>query len=334
MVITENQSLKHTNTFGIDIFAKRYVEVRSVEELKEIIKIAKQDNSEILVIGSGSNILFTKNYNGLIVKNDIQGIEVLEEKDNDVFVKAGAGVLWDDLVEFCVDNNYWGVENLSLIPGTVGAAPIQNIGAYGVELSDSFYSLNGVFLDSLNTKTFYKNEIQFGYRNSIFKGELKGRFIITEVILKLSKIPKPVLTYRELKSVDSSAISLSGIRNKIIEIRKSKLPDPGKLGNAGSFFKNPVVDGKLFLPLKRKYKSIVYFEVGKNKYKISAGWLIENCGYKGKKVGNVGCYEKQALIIVNYGKATGDEVYKFSKNIQKEVKQKFGILLIPEVNII
>lgn len=337
-MIIENYSLRDLNTFGLDVKASYFVEIKSISDIKKLLELKSPEYSKSLVLGLGSNILFTKDFDGLVIKNSLQEIEIEDERENEVFIKAGGGIIWDDLVNYCVENSYWGIENLSLIPGTVGAAPVQNIGAYGVELKDVFYSLNGTYLDDGKSQTFSKEESQFGYRSSLFKKELKNKFLITNIILRLSKRPAPRLNYRELKkkfeSREENKITLREIRNRVIEIRKNKLPDPVELGNAGSFFKNPIISNNELINLQKHFKEIVYFKIDNKHSKISAGWLIEKCGLKGFRKENVGTYPKQALIIVNYGKATGKEIYEFSQKIQLKVKDKFGVLLEPEVNIL
>lgn len=337
-MIIENYSLRDLNTFGLDVKASYFVEIKSISDIKKLLELKSPEYSKSLVLGLGSNILFTKDFDGLVIKNSLQEIEIEDERENEVFIKAGGGIIWDDLVNYCVENSYWGIENLSLIPGTVGAAPVQNIGAYGVELKDVFYSLNGIYLDDGKSQTFSKEESQFGYRSSLFKKELKNKFLITNIILRLSKRPALRLNYRELKkkfeSREENKITLREIRNSVIEIRKNKLPDPVELGNAGSFFKNPIISNNELINLQKHFKEIVYFKIDNKHSKISAGWLIEKCGLKGFRKENVGTYPKQALIIVNYGKATGKEIYEFSQKIQLKVKDKFGVLLEPEVNIL
>lgn len=337
-MIIENYSLKKLNTFGLDVKAAYFIDVKSLEYLEEQFELIRKKQFKYLVLGSGSNILFTKDYDGLVIKNSVQGIEIINETEKEIFIKTGGGVIWDNLVSFCIKNNYWGIENLSLIPGTVGAAPVQNIGAYGVELKDVFYSLDGIYLTDGKRKTFSKEESQFGYRSSIFKKELRNKFLITNVILRLSKLPAPKLNYRALRekfgSQEIKKISLSEIRSIVIEIRNGKLPNPAELGNAGSFYKNPVISNNVLKDLQKNFQDIVYFKIGDKYSKISAGWLIEKCGLKGFRDGYVGTYPKQALIIVNYGNATGKEIFEFSRMIQLKVKDKFGILLEPEVNIL
>lgn len=336
--ILDNISLKTFNTFGIDVTAKKFVEIINSNQLLEILDGNKSKREKLLMLGGGSNILFTKNYDGLVIKNAIAEISIVEENENDVILSAGAGVIWDDLVDFCVTKNYGGIENLKLIPGTVGAAPIQNIGAYGVELVDVFESLTGYFIEDMTKKVFYKNDCEFGYRNSLFKTELKDHFIITEVRLRLSKHPKINLDYKALKD----SLKLAGIENPTIKdisehvkaIRESKLPDPEVLGNSGSFFKNPEVSIYKADELITSFPDLVSYSIDNKKVKIPAGWLIDKCGLKGLRMGNAGTYEKQALVLVNFGGATGKEIYDTAMFIKEKVINKFGIELIPEVNII
>ncbi|MBE0571275.1 MAG: UDP-N-acetylmuramate dehydrogenase [Ignavibacteriaceae bacterium] len=338
MLLNKNHSLKNWNTFGVDVKAKLFIEVFSEDELREILSDIKFKSERKFILGGGSNILFKKDFEGLLIKVSISGINVLEENDNSVLIEAGAGIIWNELVKFCVDGNYVGIENLTLIPGTVGAAPIQNIGAYGQEFADTFVSLNGLFVETGEQKTFIKDDCKFSYRSSIFKEELKNNFVVTSVRLRLSKNLKPNLTYKAL----SDYLAKNGIINPTIkevssavaEIRKSKLPDPQKIGNAGSFFKNPVVSEDSFRKLKAEYSDIVSFPSESGQTKISAGWLIEKCGWKGKRVGDVGTSPDHALIICNFGNATGSEILEFAMRIKEEVANKFGIQLEEEVNIL
>ncbi|MFC2133747.1 UDP-N-acetylmuramate dehydrogenase [Bacteroidota bacterium] len=338
MEIFHNYSLRELNTFCVNVKASYLVEITSEKGLLEILSNKKLKWLDRLILGSGSNILFTKNYSGLILKNEIKGIKVIEENDSNVFIRIGSGVIWDSLVKHCVDKNYYGIENLSAIPGTVGAAPVQNIGAYGVELKDVLHSVEGIFMADGEKQIFSNEDCEFAYRSSIFKTMLKKSFYITKVILKLSKKPEVNLSYAALKKeVDKlklKKITARDIRNVVQEIRASKLPDPSELGNAGSFFKNPEVRLNEFEKLKKNHPEIVYFKGKGKRVKISAGWLIEQCGWKGTRFGNTGTFEKQSLVIVNYNKATGKEIYNFSRLIQESVLEEFNIRLIPEVNII
>ncbi len=338
MKILNDHSLQDLNTFKINVKAKFFAEIFSVEKSQELLADKNLEKEKKFVLGGGSNILFTKNFNGLVIKNSIPGIKVIEDNIDSVLIEAGAGVNWDDLVKFCVDKNYGGIENLSFIPGTVGAAPIQNIGAYGQELTETFQSLEAVSISSLKFKTFVKDECKFAYRYSIFKEELKNQFIITSIKLKLKKNPLVKSDYGDIRtSLEKSKIiepTIADVRKTIIQIRKDKLPDQLVIGNAGSFFKNPIVDNKRFEIIKVENNDVVAFKVDENSVKIAAGWLIEKCGWKGKRVGNVGTYLKHSLIIVNHDDATGAEVLEFAMRIKEEVESKFGIILEEEVNII
>lgn len=336
MDIVKNKSLKKLNTFNIDINAKYFTEVWSEEELCTILSEFRRE--KILLLGGGSNILFTKDFDGLVIKNSIPGISVAYEDEEKVLVKAGAGVVWNDLVLFCIEQNYGGIENLILIPGTVGAAPIQNIGAYGVELKDVFNSLKGIYINDCNEEVFVKEQCNFGYRDSIFKNELKGKFVITYVLIELSKKPVLVGNYGSVsEGLKQSGIEnpdIADIANVISNIRISKLPDPKVYGNAGSFFKNPVVNKELHDKLKSNFPSIPSYPQGEGYYKIPAGWLIETSGWKGKRIGNAGSHKLQSLVLVNYGGATSQDVLTVARSIKETVKQMFNIDLHEEVNII
>ena len=338
MLIHQDYSLKRLHTFGIDVKTKLFAEIFSNEDLLEIISDKKLMAEPKFILGGGSNILFTKNFNGLVIKVSLPGIYKVDENERTVLVEAGAGEVWEELVTFCVSNNFGGIENLTLIPGSVGAAPIQNIGAYGQELSDTIESLKGIFIEDGTVKSFSKSDCNFSYRNSIFKKELKNKFIITSLRLKLNKNPIINLTYKqvedELQNLKISNPTITDLSKLVAKIRKSKLPHPDEIGNAGSFFKNPVVHTQKYLELVESHPGIISYDVDKNFKKIAAGWLIENCGWKGRRIGNVGTHQKHALIIVNYGDATGDEVMDFSIRIIQAVELKFGIRLENEVNII
>jgi UDP-N-acetylmuramate dehydrogenase len=334
-MIKTNINLKNYNTFRVEAVAKFYTELNNIKDLDFLISNI-QNYSQKIFLGGGSNILFINDFNGLVIKNNLTGIEIEHENDEQVIVSAYSGEVWDNLVSFCVKNNFYGIENLTAIPGTVGAAPVQNIGAYGTELKDIFYSLEGYSFTKNNFITFYKNDCEFDYRKSIFK-KLRNDFFIVKVKLILSKKKKFNLEYKSLKNAllnfTEDELNLQIVSQTIREIRNSKLPDYNFLGNAGSFFKNPEVDKNTFLNLVAKYPDISYFQTDSG-YKISAGWLIEKVGYKGKREGDVGCYDKQALVLINYGNATGNEILNFAKKIQNEVFEKFDISLEPEVNII
>lgn len=336
--IQANISLKAYNTFGIDVKAKHFVTMSSTEEIIEFCRKHLKDYQKHLILGGGSNILFTKDFDGIVVKIENKEIEVVEEDEKHVFVKAAAGEIWDELVEFCVKNNYGGIENLSNIPGTVGAAPIQNIGAYGVELKDAFVQLEAIEIITGKTKVFSKTECEFGYRNSVFKNKLKGLYIITSLTLKLSKTPTLSFEYGamrdELERLNIENPELKDIRQAVINIRSAKLPDPDTIGNGGSFFKNPVVENKKLESLKQRYPGIPSYKQDKHNVKLAAGWLIDQCGWKGKRIGNAGVHKDQALVIVNHGDASGKEILSLSEEIQDSVFDKFGIPLVPEVNIL
>jgi UDP-N-acetylmuramate dehydrogenase len=338
MLLNKNHSLKNLNTFGVDVKAKLFAEVFSEEEIFDLLADEKINPDKKLVLGGGSNILFTKDFDGMVIKLSSATINVIKESSDFVLIEADAGVVWDDLVKYCVERNFGGIENLTLIPGTVGATPIQNIGAYGQELADNFDSLRGVFIKSGKKKSFKNSECRFSYRSSIFKEELKNEFVITSIRLKLLKVPKPNLNYKALNDYLSkkeiTKPSIKDISNAIAEIRRSKLPDPQKIGNAGSFFKNPVVMEDLFQKIKSDYPDIVSFPSESGKTKISAGWLIEKSGWKGKRVGDVGTSPEHSLVICNFDKATGAEILEFAMRIKEEVSNKFGIILEEEVNML
>lgn len=342
MNIQENLSLKKYNTFGIDATAKYFVDFHSVEELQESLEFKKLStvNSQLstLILGGGSNILFTKDVDGLVLKNELKGIEVIREVGDEVHIKAGAGENWHQFVLYCLQNNLAGVENLSLIPGNVGASPMQNIGAYGVEIKDVFHSLEAFHIKDKKIVTFNLQDCEFGYRESVFKGKYKNDFVITSVTYRLSKTPQFNISYgairQELDAMQIKELSIQAISRAVINIRSSKLPDPAVIGNAGSFFKNPEVSKGDFEKLKDKFPAIVGYDLENGNIKLAAGWLIEQCGWKGYRRGDAGCHGMQALVLVNYGKATGEEVYSLSQEIIQSVKDRFGVLLHREVNII
>ncbi len=332
MQIQQNKSLKQYNTFGINAIAKEYAEFESIEDLKQI-DLEKNH----LVLGGGSNILFTKNVDGLVLKNNIRGIDLLEETDDHVIIRAGAGENWHQLVLSTVDRGLGGMENLSLIPGNTGASPMQNIGAYGVEIKDIFHSLEAFSVADKTVVTFRNEDCNFGYRESVFKNKYKGQFIICSVSFRLQKKPSINTSYgaisQELEKMGVINPSIKDVSNAVINIRSSKLPDPKITGNAGSFFKNPVVEKDLADSLKSTYPNLPYYTTG-DKVKLAAGWLIEQCGWKGYRKGDAGCYDKQALVLVNYGSATGNEIYDLSEQILESVKEKFKVILEREVNIL
>ncbi|HUZ58924.1 MAG TPA: UDP-N-acetylmuramate dehydrogenase [Hanamia sp.] len=341
MQVYQNYSLKKHNTFGIESIAKYFATFSCVYELEESLKNKKNISSNI-ILGGGSNILFTKNYNGFILKNEIGGIEIVNEDEEFIFIRAGAGVKWHHFVMDCVKNNYGGVENLSLIPGNVGASPMQNIGAYGVEIKDVFFELEAFHLRDKTTQKFSAEECEFGYRESIFKKKYKDQFAILNVTYRLRKKPVFNISYgtieEELKKMRVEKLSIKAISDAVIHIRTLKLPNPDIIGNAGSFFKNPVINNRELLQLKELVNSSLqkfsFYKIDENHFKIPAGWLIEQCGWKGFRKGDAGCYEKQALVLVNYGNATGKEIYNLSEEIKISVKEKFGIEIEREVNIL
>jgi len=337
MEILQNVSLKPFNTFGVDVKAAFFVHIKTIEELQALSKEALFKNSSKLILGGGSNILFTKDFEGLVLKTDLQGIELLGDDAKYYYVSVKGGENWHQFVLRSIKENWQGLENLSLIPGTVGAAPIQNIGAYGVEVADCIESVKAMEIASGALHTFDATACKFGYRNSVFKQELKGQFLIYEVIFKLNKIPNHNITYKPLEAAlqnfSSDELTAKMISDAVIAIRQSKLPDPETIGNCGSFFKNPVVPRGLSNKLFELYPNMPIYPVGEKEVKIPAGWLIEKCGLKGIKEGNVGTYEKQALVLVNHGRATGSEAFLFANKIINSVKETFGISLEPEVNI-
>ncbi len=330
-------SLKGRHTFGIDVKARYLFEYHLVSELRELLQNPICHESELLQMGAGSNLLFLSDYPGVILHSCISGIEVVEQHDDYVIVKAGAGVEWDSLVEWCVERDFGGVENLSLIPGDAGAAPVQNIGAYGVEFKDVFHACDAISIADGSNLHFTWDDCEFGYRDSVFKNRLKNKVVITYVYLKLSRNPSLILEYGNLK--DAVAIlggpSLRNIRQAVIRIRQSKLPDPSQYGNAGSFFKNPVVDIKVLEEIQAMYSHVPFYNTDvSGKVKIPAGWLIDRLGWKGKSVGNAGVHKHQALVLINLGGALGTEVKELAHQISADVKQNFNIDLECEVNMI
>lgn len=334
MKILLQHSLRHFNTFGIKASAERFTTVQSVEELRQVLQA---DEGPYHILGGGSNILLTGNLPGLVIKNEIGGIEIYREDENEALVGAGGGVVWHELVLWCIGKNLGGIENLSLIPGSVGAAPIQNIGAYGVELKVVFDHLEAVELSTGELHIFHAADCRFGYRDSIFKNELQGRFFISKVFLKLTKSHHLQTDYGDIqRTLSEMGIAHPGIRDvsdAVIRIRQSKLPDPAQLGNAGSFFKNPEISSSQFEKLKTQFPNIVHFNLPNGRVKVPAGWLIEQAGWKGRRLGDAGCHERQALVLVNFGQAGGQEILELAKKIQASVEEKFGIQLTPEVNI-
>ena len=337
MHIEHHKSLKNYNTFGIDVKAERFVSVSSLAELKEAISNTAYPHKFIL--GGGSNMLLTKDISHLVVHIDLKGITPVFEDQNIIHLKVNGGENWHSLVMYCVSKNYGGIENLSLIPGKVGAAPIQNIGAYGVELKDVFVSCESLSVSDFSLKKFGLKDCEFGYRNSIFKNKEKGNFIITSVTIALTKNNHRLKTAYgsiqeelELNQIDNPTIK--DVSDAVIAIRQSKLPNPDELGNSGSFFKNPVISADTFKRFSSEFPTAPYYQVSENEYKIPAGWLIEQAGFKGKRFGDAGVHKKQALVLVNYGTASGEDIIALAQKIQTEVKNRFGISIEPEVNII
>ncbi|MFZ5554859.1 MAG: UDP-N-acetylmuramate dehydrogenase [Bacteroidota bacterium] len=337
MGIEENISLKPWNTFGIDVSARYFAAFSSVDELNEILHNKKFRDIPRLILGGGSNILFTKNFDGLVLKNELHGIEPVNETDEHIYVKAAAGEVWHDFVMYCIEKNYAGIENLSLIPGCVGASPMQNIGAYGVEMKDHFHELEALNLETLEIEKFDSQRCEFGYRESVFKRKLKDKCIILSVTFRLDKIPVFHTSYgaieEELKKMNISELSIKAISDAVIRIRQSKLPDPKEWGNAGSFFKNPEVSRQKAGELKSRYPDMPVYDLPNGNVKLAAGWLIEKAGWKGKSVGNCGVHKNQGLVLINLGGATGSEIYRLSVNILTSIEGEFGILLEREVNI-
>ena len=336
MIIKENISLLSYNTFGIDAKANYFIEYSSVEELQTALQSEIVKSNRLLHIGGGSNLLFMKDFNGVILHSAINFIKKVSEDADTVMLEAGAVVNWDDFVAYTVENGWGGVENLSLIPGEVGASAVQNIGAYGVEVQDVIVEVNAVEIETGELKIFSVDDCQYGYRESIFKKELKGKYIITSVVFKLQKQPEFKLNYQHLEAevLKNGDINLQNIRQTIIAVRESKLPDPKIFGNAGSFFMNPVISKAHFIELLAQYPQMPHYFVSETEEKVPAGWLIDQCGWKGKQIGNAGVHDKQALVLVNKGGATGAEIVYLAEQIQASVKSKFGIELRAEVNYI
>jgi UDP-N-acetylmuramate dehydrogenase len=346
MQIQENISLKPYNTFGINAKAKYFSTFSTVDELEELLKLVndkRQTINDKFILGGGSNILLIKDFDGLVLKNELKGIELIKEDESHYYIKAGAGENWHTFVLHCLQHNYAGVENLSLIPGNVGASPMQNIGAYGVEIKEVFEQLEAYHIYDKKIVTFSTNDCQFGYRESAFKRKYKGEFVILDVTFRLRKRPVFHTSYgqikHELEKMGIKDFTIQAISQAVINIRSSKLPDPKVIGNAGSFFKNPEVENSKFEVLKKEFPSIVAYPLN-DKMKLAAAWLIEQCGpndlvsWKGYREGDAGCHTKQALVLVNYGNAKGNDIYALSEKIKESVKTKFGVELEREVNIV
>lgn len=337
-MIQKNISLKPYNTFGMDVNASHFARFSSVEELNQILNYPEVKNLPLLILGGGSNLLLTKNFEGLVLKNELHGISIVKTENEITYVKSAAGEVWHNFVLFCIENNLGGVENLSLIPGSVGAAPMQNIGAYGIEIKDVFHELEAYEIASGKIRTFNLTECKFGYRESVFKQDFKNQYIITSVTFRLTKNPKLNTSYGaindELQKQGISNPSIKDVSNAVIAIRKGKLPDPKEIGNSGSFFKNPVVLKSHLEKLKESYADIPSYPVDETHVKLAAGWLIEKAGWKGKTLGNYGVHKNQALVLVNYGGAIGSDIFKLSEDILQSIKKQFGVELEREVNIL
>ncbi|MCD4737061.1 MAG: UDP-N-acetylmuramate dehydrogenase [Bacteroidales bacterium] len=338
MKIYKDFSLYNLNTFGLKVDAKYFCEVASVEDIIEANEFACQHSLKYFILGGGSNVLFCRDFDGLIIKTAFKGIDFDQTDTESIIVRASGGENWDNLVGKTVNSGFGGLENLSLIPGSVGAAPVQNIGAYGTELKDVFLSLEAFDLEKQQSVTVSKENCRFGYRSSVFKKKFKNRFLITLVELKLKKNPVLNLKYgairEKLRELGKSEPNLKDVRDAVINIRRSKLPDPEEVGNAGSFFKNPEINESLYNNLKRAFPNIVAYPQPNGKYKVAAGWMIEQCGWKGKRIGDAGVYDKQALVLVNHGGVTSQELIELSEKIKDSVIKKFDIFLENEVNIV
>ena len=338
MKIYEDFTLLNYNTFGVESNSKYYIDISSEEALRNVSKLNHFKKNPVLILGGGSNILFTKNFDGLVISNNIRGREIIFQNSDYVYLKVGAGENWHDLVMYCVDKGWGGIENLSLIPGNTGTAPMQNIGAYGVEIKETFLELEAFEIKTGKTIKFLKSDCNFGYRESIFKNEKKNQYVILNITLKLNKKPEINISYGDvIKILEDNNIknpTIKDVSNAIISIRKLKLPDPNKIGNCGSFFKNPIIEKNQLKIIQKKYPNIVYYKINESKVKIAAGWLIEKAGWKGKTFNNYGVHKNQALVLVNYGNAKGSEIYELSEKIIVDIYQKFQISLEREVNII
>ena len=337
MEILENFSLKNYNTFGIEAKAKKFIAVHNISELKNVLTTYADEPK--FVLGGGSNMLLTKDIDALVIHIDLKGKTILRDDDDFVWVEAQAGENWHEFVLFTIDQNFGGLENMSLIPGNVGTTPVQNIGAYGTEIKDTMVSCNAINIASGDMRTFSNAECEFGYRDSIFKNAVKDRYIITSVVFKLTRRNHKINTSygditAELARQEIVSPTLKDVSNAVIAIRQSKLPDPKILGNSGSFFKNPIIPKSEFDKIHPKFPEMKFFEVSETDVKVPAGWLIEQAGFKGKRFGDAGIHKNQALVLVNYGNATGQEILAVSQDIQKTVFEKFGIAIEAEVNVI
>jgi len=337
MEIYNQFSLKNYNTFGIEAKARQFVAVYSVDELKWVLE--QHQTTKKFILGGGSNMLLTQNIDALVIHIDLKGKRILKQDDDHVWVEAQAGENWHEFVLWTIGQDFGGLENMSLIPGNVGTTPVQNIGAYGTEIKDTFVSCNAMHIATREMRTFIKEECHFGYRESVFKNEIKDQYIITSVTFKLTKHNHQInISYgdiiSELTKGNIENPTLKDVSNAVIAIRQSKLPDPKELGNSGSFFKNPIIPKSEFEKIHREFPEMKYFEVSDSEVKVPAGWLIEKAGFKGKRFGDAGIHKNQALVLVNYGNATGAEILAVSKDIQKTIYDTFGIHIEAEVNVI
>lgn len=339
MLIKENVSLKPYNTFGVEAIAKYFAVASNQDEVREILNWTKENNQKILLLSGGSNMLIVNDWDGLALKIEMHGIEIVESNEDEAIVKVNSAEVWNDFVQWCIERDLGGLENLSLIPGRAGTAPIQNIGAYGVEIKDTMTELTALEIATGQLRTFTNEQCKFGYRDSVFKNELKGQYLILDVSFKLTKKNHKLHTEygairNELAQMGIDKPTIKDVAQAVIKIRQSKLPDPKKIGNSGSFFKNPIIDQKLFDELKLKFPEIVGYPSGDDKVKVAAGWLIENAGWKGKRFGDAGVHKDQALVLVNHGNATGKEIYDLSEKIIQDIFEKYNIHLEREVNVI
>lgn len=337
MQIQHNFSLKNYNTFGIEAKAKQFVAVHNLDELQAVLK--NHSSEKKFILGGGSNMLLTQDIDALVIHIDLKGKKFIKEDDDFVWVESQAGEVWHEFVLWTIDQNFGGLENMSLIPGNVGTTPVQNIGAYGAEIKDTFVSCDAMNIETQEVKTFTKDECKFGYRESIFKQEAKDKFIITSVVFKLAKRNHKInIDYGDIKAElaknNIEIPTIKDVSNAVIAIRNTKLPNPKELGNSGSFFKNPVISRELFKKVQAKFPEVKHFEVSPTEVKVPAGWLIENAGLKGYRNGDAGVHKNQALVLVNYGNATGQDILNLSKYVQKTVFDKYGIAIEAEVNVI
>ncbi|MFT7612967.1 MAG: UDP-N-acetylmuramate dehydrogenase [Parvicellaceae bacterium] len=338
MLIEKNKSLKAFNTFGIDAKAKLFACFQTIDDLSQLLSNDEILKEERLILGGGSNILLTKDFDGVVLKNELFGIELIDEDEDHYFVRAGAGENWHQFVLHCIKNGWAGIENLSLIPGCVGASPMQNIGAYGVEIKDRFQYLEAMNIGTLEVEAFELEDCEFGYRESIFKRDLKGAYIITSVVYRLNKNQSVNTSYgvidQQLQLMGIDSPTIKNVSDAVIAIRSSKLPDPAEIGNSGSFFKNPVISNVDFAVILKNHPDIAHYPSGSDHTKVAAGWLIDQAGWKGYTDGEFGVHKNQALVLVNYGSATGSQIFDLSTEILTSIKTKYGIELEREVNII